>query len=272
MKLALHYLGYLRGNAGGTWLSLAALLLAWELLARAAAIDGFPPASEALAQVPAILGDREALASIAASLRRMFLGGALAIVVAIPVGLAMGRNKRIAQALNPVLTAAYPIPKAALMPIVMLWFGVGDLSKVLVIFLGVSLPLLYHSYHGAHAVDEKLLWSAMAMGMKPVARLFKVVLPSALPEVLLGCRVGLAMALIVMISSEMIARQSGAGDLLFNALDMALYADVYAMIAILAGIGFVLDWLFERVRRRLTHWAETRQDSAAAAGLSGSPT
>lgn len=114
--------------------------------------------------------------------------------------------------------------------------------------------------------DEKLLWSAMAMGMKPVARLFKVVLPSALPDVLLGCRVGLAMALIVMISSEMIARQSGAGDLLFNALDMALYGDVYAMIVILAAIGFVLDWVFERVRRRLVHWAESRQDAMVPGG------
>lgn len=262
MKSALRKLG----PAASTVLSLGALLVLWEILARLAQIDGFPPATEALVQVPLILGERESLASIAASLWRMFLGGALALCFAVPVGLAMGRNKRIAQALNPVLTAAYPIPKAALMPIIMLWFGVGDLSKVLVIFLGVSLPLIYHSFHGAHAVDEKLLWSAMAMGMKPVARLFKVVLPSALPDVLLGCRVGLAMALIVMISSEMIARQSGAGDLLFNALDMALYGDVYAMIVILAAIGFVLDWVFERVRRRLVHWAESRQDAMVPGG------
>jgi NitT/TauT family transport system permease protein len=248
------------------FLSLGVLLLLWEGLAHYINIDGFPLASEALLQVPVILREREALISIGASLWRMFLGGALALMIAVPVGLTMGRNQRTAQALSPVLTLIYPIPKAALMPIIMLWFGIGDLSKVLVIFVGVSLPLIYHSYHGAQSVDEKLLWSAMAMGMKPVERLFRVVLPSALPEVLLGCRVGLAMALIVMIASEMIARQSGAGELLFNALDMALYTDVYAIIIILAGIGFLLDWVFERIRSRLVHWAEIRQDAVVPRG------
>lgn len=246
--------------------SFVVLVLIWEILARLAAIEGFPPASEALTQVPVILSDPEALAGIGASLRRMASGGLLAVVVAVPLGLAMGRSAWVARALNPILTVIYPIPKAALMPIVMLWLGIGDLSKVLVIFLGVSLPLIYHSYQGAHGVDEKLLWSAMAMGMGPVARLFRVVLPSALPEVLLGCRVGLAMALIVMISSEMIARQSGAGELLFNAMDMAQFADVYAMIAILGVLGFLLDWVFERIRRRLIHWSNESNDVVTGVG------
>lgn len=262
MRAPVHY--QLFGKLGPLLVVLT-LLLMWELTARWMQLDGFPTAAEALRQLPMILTDSQALSGIGDSLRRMACGITLALAFAVPVGLCMGRSERLARALNPLLSAIYPIPKAALMPMVMLWFGIGDLSKILVIFLGVSLPLLFHSYHGARSMDEKLLWSASAMGMGAPARLFKVVLPAALPDVLLGCRVGLAMALIVMISSEMIARQSGAGDLLFNAMDMALYPDVYAMILILATLGFLLDWLFERLRRRLTHWAETRQDSHSGA-------
>ena len=103
----------------------------------------------------------------------------------------------------------YPVPKAALMPIIMLWLGVGDASKTLVIFLGVRLPVIYHSYQGARAVEEKMLWSAAAMGMRPLARLVRIVLPAALPEIMVGCRTGLVLALITMVTSEMIARQTG---------------------------------------------------------------
>ncbi|NJO24146.1 MAG: ABC transporter permease subunit, partial [Sphingomonadales bacterium] len=145
---------------------------------------------------------------------------------------------------------------AALMPIIMLWLGVGDASKTLVIFLGVSLPIVYHGYQGARAVEEKMLWSAAAMGMGPPQRLLRVVLPSALPEVFVGVRTGLVLALITMVTSEMIARQAGVGNILFNSLDMALYDTVYAMIVIIGVLGFIIDVLFERLRAWAVAWAE----------------
>ena len=129
-------------------------------------------------------------------------------------------------------------------------------SKILVIFLGVTLPVIYHSQQGSRAVEQKMLWSAAAMGMGPPARLVRVVLPAALPEILVGCRTGLVLALITMVASEMIVRQSGLGDILFNALDMAQYDTVYAMILIVGALGFVLDAAFERLRARLVRWAE----------------
>ncbi len=246
--------------------SLLALLALWQLAAAVLGIEGLPSASSVLASLPGVLFDLESLAEIGASLERMALGFAIAVATAIPLGLVMGRSRAVAGFFGPLLTLIYPVPKAALMPIIMLWFGVGDFSKVLVIFLGVSLPLVYHSQAGARAVDEKLVWSAMAMGMPARRRVFSIILPSALPEVMLGCRVGIAMALIVMVSSEMIARQSGVGNLLFNSLDMAQYRTVYATILVIGAIGFALDALFERVRRRLTFWAEAREDAVAGGG------
>jgi len=237
-------------------LACVGLLAAWEVAARSFDISGLPPAHEALRALPSILGDREALLNIAHSMRRMVVGFALALAFAIPVGLAMGRSRLAAAFFNPLLMTIYPVPKAALMPIIMLWLGIGDASKTLVIFLGVSLPVIYHSYQGARAVEEKMLWSAAAMGMPARRRLVHVVLPASLPEIFVGVRTGLVLALITMVTSEMIARQAGIGNILFNSLDMALYDAVYATIIVIAVLGIVLDVGIERLRGWLIGWAE----------------
>src|SRR6476646_5158202 len=234
----------------------AGMLGAWEVAARVFDISGLPPAHEALRELPAILTDKESLLNILDSIRRMAIGFTLALAFAIPVGLMMGRNRYVASFFNPLLMITYPVPKAALMPIIMLWLGVGDIAKMLVIFLGVSLPVIYHSSQGAKAVEEKMLWSGAAMGLSAAQRMIWIVLPAALPEILTGCRTGLVLALITMITSEMIARQSGAGNILFNALDMGQYDTVFAMIIIVGAMGIGLDAAFERLRARLVKWSE----------------
>jgi NitT/TauT family transport system permease protein len=232
------------------------LLAIWQAGSLILKSDSFPTALEALRAVPSILGDKEALFNIAASLRRMAIAFSVALVVSIPLGLMMGRSRLVASFFNPLLMITYPVPKAALMPIIMLWLGVGDLAKMLVIFLGVSLPVIYHSFQGAKAVEEKMLWSGAAMGLNALQRMLRIVLPAALPEILTGCRTGLVLALITMVTSEMIARQSGAGNILFNALDMGQYDTVYAMIIIIGAMGIGLDAAFEKLRARLVRWSE----------------
>jgi len=236
------------------------LLAVWQVASLALKNDSFPTAIEAIRAIPDILGDKESLINILASLRRMAIGFGVAVLVSIPLGLLMGRSRAVAAFFNPLLMVIYPVPKAALMPIIMLWLGVGDVTKTLVIFLGVSLPVIYHSFEGAKAVEEKMLWSGAAMGLSPAQRLMRIVLPAALPEILTGCRTGLVLALITMITSEMIARQSGAGNILFNALDMGQYDTVFAMIIIVGAMGICLDAIFERVRARLVRWSEPQFD------------
>ena len=236
------------------------LLAAWQVASLALKNDSFPTAIEAIRAIPDILGDKEALINILASLRRMATGFGVAVLVSIPLGLLMGRSRAVAAFFNPLLMVIYPVPKAALMPIIMLWLGVGDITKTLVIFLGVSLPVIYHSFEGAKAVEEKMLWSGAAMGLSPAQRLLRIVLPAALPEILTGCRTGLVLALITMITSEMIARQSGAGNILFNALDMGQYDTVFAMIIIVGAMGICFDAIFEKVRARLVRWSEPQFD------------
>ncbi|HEU0084307.1 MAG TPA: ABC transporter permease subunit [Bradyrhizobium sp.] len=241
-------------------LAVAGLLSIWQIASLILNTDSFPSALDGIRAIPAILTDRGELINIVDSLRRMAIGLALAVILAIPLGLLMGRSRAVASFFNPLLMVIYPVPKAALMPVIMLWLGVGDVSKTLVIFLGVSLPIIYHSFQGARAVEEKMLWSGAAMGMSARRRMLLIVLPAALPEILTGCRTGLVLALITMVTSEMIARQSGAGNILFNALDMAQYDTVFAMIIIIGAMGIILDAAFERLRSRLVKWSEPRFD------------
>jgi len=238
------------------FLACLGLLGIWQLAALALNTDSLPTAWEAIRAVPSILGDKESLVNILASLRRMAIGFGAGVMVSVPLGLMMGRSRGVASFFNPLLMVIYPVPKAALMPIIMLWLGIGDVAKILVIFLGVSLPVIYHSFQGAKAVEEKMLWSGAAMGLQAAQRMMRIVLPAALPEIFTGCRTGLVLALITMVTSEMIARQSGAGNILFNALDMGQYDTVYAMIIVVGAMGIGLDVAFEGLRRRLVSWSE----------------
>src|SRR6202140_4446155 len=156
------------------WLACLGLLGVWGVAALILSNDSFPTALDAIRAIPSILGDKESLINILASLRRMAIGFGLAVMVSIPLGLMMGRSRAVASFFNPLLMVTYPVPKAALMPIIMLWLGVGDLAKMLVIFLGVSLPVIYHSFQGAKAVEEKMLWSGAAMGLSTAQRMIRI--------------------------------------------------------------------------------------------------
>ena len=170
-------------------------------------ISGLPPAHLALRELPAILTDRSAV-NILASLSRMADRLCVAIAFAIPIGLMMGRTA-VAAFFNPLLMIIYPVPKAALMPFIMLWLGVGDASKMLVIFLGVSLPVIYH------AIRARALWKKRCSGPPPpwacgAARGCFASCCRRRAGDLVGCRTGLVLALITMVTSEMIARKQAS--------------------------------------------------------------
>lgn len=237
----------------------AGLLVLWQGAALMVRTSYLPPMTEILPIAVRLIASGEIFPDLFSSLARLAVGLSIGLVIGIPLGLISGRHRAVEEFITPLLGAFYPVPKAALMPIMMLWFGAGDLSKVLIIVLTVSLPLVYHAQQGARAVDEKLIWSAQAVGCSNVRRFLVVMLPASLPEILIGAKVAIVIGVIVTITSEMIVRQSGLGNYLFTALDMGQYALTYAVILIVALLGFLLDWLFEIVRRRLTFWAPDRR-------------
>ena len=185
---------------------------------------------------------------------RWAIGFSISLVLSVPIGIWMARSKRVYHFLDPLLTLTYPVPKAAMIPILMLWMGAGDLSKVTVIVIGCLIPLVISAYHGAQGVETSLIWSARAMGMGERKILFRIILPASLPTVFSGIRMALAISLIVVLGSEMIARQSGLGYYLFNSLEMGLYQTTYSVLIIISGIGFLLDRIFSLVMRNVLVW------------------
>nr|WP_283949702.1 ABC transporter permease [Limobrevibacterium gyesilva] len=223
-------------------------------------VETLPTPLAVLPELWALFASGEIWGDLRASLYRLAAGFVLALATGVPLGILCGRSAAVRGFVSPLLALFYPVPKAALIPILMLWLGAGDLSKITIIYLSVTLPIVYHGQQGAAAVEEKLVWSARAMGTGRAGVLLRIILPASLPELLLGVRVAIVIGLIVMISSEMIVRQNGLGYDIFNAMDMAQYRLTYAVIVVVAVLGFVLDATFERLRRRLTFWAPERQD------------
>jgi NitT/TauT family transport system permease protein len=157
---------------------------------------------------------------------------------------------------NPLVQIFYPMPKSALIPVVMVWFGLGDLSKIVLIFLGCILPVVVSTYNGARGVDHVLVWSAASLGASRRQILTEIVLPAAMPDILGGIRTALAFSFILMVSSEFILAKDGIGYLIATLGDGGSYAAMFACIFTVAGVGFGADRLFGLLMRRTLRWRE----------------
>src|SRR6201999_3533323 len=144
------------------------------------------------------------LANGLASLYRGSIGLALAIVVGAALGILMAWWRPVNALLGPVVELFYPLPKSALIPVTALWLGVGDASKILLIFLGCMLPVTIGAFNGARGSEQTLVWSARSLGASRLRTLWDVVIPSALPELLNGVRTALALSWVLLVASELI--------------------------------------------------------------------
>lgn len=236
----------------------AALLGLWEGAPRARWVrpESVPPFSHVAREVGSVLTDPEFGPNLGASASRWALGLGLAIVIGVPLGILMGRFRVLFYTIDPILTVSYPVPKAALILLFVLWWGAGDLSRVAVIVTGCLIPIVISSYHGARGVEPRLVWSARSLGSGRLGTITSVVLPSALPQILTGLRLAMSISIFTLLASELLIRQSGIGAYMFTALDNGLNLIVWAVMVILALIGFALDFLYVRTVRLLFGWLE----------------
>jgi ABC-type nitrate/sulfonate/bicarbonate transport system permease component len=239
-------------------LSVALAVGLWEVAPRLGWVDSnlLPPFSKVIGQLPALLRDGSFASSIAASAQRWAIGVVLAVLIGVPLGLAMGRRRAVANLMNPILAMTYTFPKAALILVLVLWFGIGNGSMIAVIVLGCFAPIVISAYHGAKSVNPHLVWSAQTLGVSRPAALLKVVLPAAMPQILSGLRIAMIVSLFTVLSSELLIRRNGIGTFLFNNLDAGQYLVVYAGSLLIATFGFVLDFLYVRTVRIAAPWAD----------------
>jgi ABC-type nitrate/sulfonate/bicarbonate transport system permease component len=202
------------------------------------------------------LGSEELYAHIGASLLRSVPGFLIGASLGIAFGLAAGVSRAFDRMLSPVIFLTYPVPKIVLLPLFMLWFGIGDLSKVLIIALACFYPTFINAYYGARSTPTILVWSGLNMGAGRLEIFRKVVLPSALPLIFAGLRVSLALSFIVMFAAEMINARSGLGHLIRVAENSLRFDLMYVSLVTIAILGYVGDSLLRRTRHRVLAWQE----------------
>jgi NitT/TauT family transport system permease protein len=219
---------------------------AYEAIARSGT---FPPAL--LPTLPAVartllatLLDGTMLAHAAYTLYRVLAGFALAIVVALPLGILMARFRPVENFFLPLASALMPIPSLAWVPVFILWFGLGDIVSILIVFYAATFPMLLNTWSGVRAVNPLWLRAAGAMGADEHALFWKVIIPGAFPFIITGLRQAFLRAWIAVVGAEMLAASNwGLGWVIFDAKEF-LNADM--MLASLAVIG-VVGFLFERL-------------------------
>ena len=240
------------------YLPLLLLAVAWELAARLNIISSLalPPLSSVATAWIDLIRDGELIDNGGASLYRAFAGLFLAVIVGGGLGMAMARVRLLDVFLNPLVELFYPLPKSALIPVTVLWLGFGDGSKILLIFLGCMIPVTIGAYNGARGSDHALVWSARSMGASPLRMMWDVVMPSALPELLNGIRTALALAFILLVSSELIVSQKGFGYLIGYLGSTGSYEGMYAVVLTVAFLGFAADRLYQLLMQWLLRWRE----------------
>lgn len=188
---------------------------------------------------------------ILATLFRLFTGFMIAVILGITVGLAAAVSPAINAAVRPIVRVLAPLPKVALYPALLLLLGFGHESKITLVAADALFPILLSTYYGASAVEQKLIWSAMAAGTPPRAILFKVILPAAAPAILTGCRIGLVISCIVVFLAEMITSTDGLGHVLITAARTFQAVDMFVPLITISMLGLILNGLLQAARSYL---------------------
>jgi len=237
------------------WLPLGIVVACWEL------VSGWFVA-EAVLPSPMTVGDRivelvatgDVFSHLFISLVRISVGLGLSILVGVMLGIGMARSDSVENFFDVFLSMTYPIPKTALVPLAILWLGVGTQAAILIVFLACLLPIVLNAYNAAGEVDRNLLWSAKMMGTDGRSLLYKVVVPASIPEITTGIRQAVPIAFIALVSAELIASNQGIGYLILTSGQIGNYPTMFANIVIISAIAFVAVRGFEEARARVLVW------------------
>lgn len=236
--------------------AIALFLGIWEFAPRLGLADPvfLPPFSQVFAELIGLFASGEILAHLQASLFRSTVGFALAVVGAIPLGLAIGWNKKVAQFLSPVLEIFRNTAALALLPVFLLILGIGETSKIALITFACSFPILLTTITAVQQVDPLLIKAARSLGLKQVDLFRKVVLPAAVPTIFTGVRMAGSASILVLIASEMMGAKSGLGYFITYTQFNFLTTKMYAGILVISLLGLSVNYALVTVERRLTRW------------------
>jgi NitT/TauT family transport system permease protein len=198
---------------------------------------------------------RTLLAHLFASMSRVYGGFALALLVALPLGMLIGRVQLVRQLIDPTIQILRPIPVTAWLPLAMIIFGLGPRSAFFLVFLGAFYPILVNTIFGVRSVEPRLFEAASMLGCTGSAQFFRVVLPAALPSIFTGMRLGLGFAWVVIVVGEMTGVQTGLGAIIMEARQLSRTEIVISGMIVIGAFGFLSDKLVTWIGRRLLAWS-----------------
>jgi NitT/TauT family transport system permease protein len=230
--------------------------VAWESIGRSGLVASYilPPFSEVLVSFIELMLSGELITHVSISIVRIFFGFGMAALVAIPLGLFMGWTKNVERSINPVIEMLRPLSPIALFPLFILWFGIGIYSKIAIIFWVCWFPILINTIKGVKTVDPLLIKAAKSMGAKNSVLFTKVVMPSSIFWIITGLRISIAASLLALIAAEMIGANSGIGFFVLISAQTFKTLNMYAGIITIGMIGFVFNYFFLLLEKKLTKW------------------
>lgn len=228
----------------------------WELIAQMGLVSPLflPAPSAILATGYKMVLSGEIFHHIGASLWRIFWGFSCAVIIGTLVGILLGFFSVAESIGNPIIASTYPIPKIAILPLLILWLGIGEYSKITVIGLGVFFPMVINVYTGVRNADPVLIKAAISLGSNPQRIIRKVILPSALPMIFAGLKLGIGIALLLVVAAEMIAADAGIGFLILTSADLMQTTKLMFGISILSMLGLIFSWLIDKLERLCIPW------------------
>jgi NitT/TauT family transport system permease protein len=239
---------------------IVALLATWWITVVQTESVIFPTPLQVLTGARELVADGTLWDHIGASLFRVATGFLLAVCVAVPLGLWMGWVRGAYDTLNPLFQMLRPISPIAWIPLAILWFGVGNLSPIFLIFLSSVFPMIVQTVVGVHTIERRYLWAAANFGVSRATLFRRVVIPAVLPQIIVGMRIGLGVAWLVVVAAEMIALRSGLGYLIMDSRNAGNRYDlVIAAMIVIGVIGLLLDGTMRRLEKlKSVRWRYVR--------------
>jgi ABC-type nitrate/sulfonate/bicarbonate transport system permease component len=232
------------------------LLMIWELITRQGWIPAWflPVPTEVFQTLLDMVISGELLHHAAISLGRAISGYAMAALVGVGLGLLIAWSRIVEDFFDPLIELIRPLSTFALIPIFFLWFGIGNASKIMIIFKSCFFPIVLNTIAGIKGVDKKLIMAARSLGADGRQMWTRVLLPSAMPMIITGMRISTAIAMMALVGVEMLSSDSGLGFLVIDAQRTFDTERVFAGIVVLALLGFSLDRLARKIQARILSW------------------
>jgi ABC-type nitrate/sulfonate/bicarbonate transport system permease component len=246
--------------------SILLLLAAWEILARSGTYTHYqlPALSDVIERIGSEASSGDLWINTALTLYRALTAFAICAVFGVIIGMAMSRSVIANWFFDPIVSVGFPMPKIAFLPVVILWLGVYDVSKITIIVIDAIFPVIAATVIAIQGVERELIWSARNMGANNRELLTQIVLPAALPQIMTGLQVALPLSLIVAVVAEMLMGGYGLGGAMMTASRFANSTGVFAGIVEIAVVGYCLVKAMALIRRRLLIWHQEANEPTTA--------